>query len=121
MVLAVIVSISALGALNGTLYTSSRLIVAASEQGFLPRLFAQFNERQKTPIWGILLSSALSTVFICVGDFSNLTLFYGVSASFCASTKEMLTAYSRVSRSAPGCGISWWSSACSSCESSNQT
>ncbi|GAA6018396.1 hypothetical protein JCM8202_001361 [Rhodotorula sphaerocarpa] len=80
VVLAVIVSISALGALNGTLYTSSRLIVAASEQGFLPRLFAQFNERQKTPIWGILLSSALSTVFICVGDFSNLTLFYGVCA-----------------------------------------
>ena len=55
-----------------------RLIVAASEQGFLPRLFANFNERQKTPINGILLSSALSTVFICLGDFSNLTLFYGV-------------------------------------------
>ncbi|KWU44069.1 amino acid transporter, partial [Rhodotorula sp. JG-1b] len=80
LVFAIIVSISALGALNGTLYTSSRLIVAASEQGFLPRLFANFNERQKTPINGILLSSALSTVFICLGDFSNLTLFYGVCA-----------------------------------------
>ncbi|KAG0657659.1 hypothetical protein C6P46_006313 [Rhodotorula mucilaginosa] len=80
LLFAIIVSISALGALNGTLYTSSRLIVAASEQGFLPRFFANFNERQKTPINGILLSSALSTVFICLGDFSNLTLFYGVCA-----------------------------------------
>ncbi|BGP38489.1 hypothetical protein JCM10450v2_002437 [Rhodotorula kratochvilovae] len=80
LLFAIIVSISALGALNGTLYTSSRLIVAASEQGFLPRRFASFNDRQKTPINGILLSSALSTVFICVGDFGNLTLFYGVCA-----------------------------------------
>ncbi|GAA5976531.1 hypothetical protein JCM10908_005533 [Rhodotorula pacifica] len=80
LLFAIIVSISALGALNGTLYTSSRLIVAASEQGFLPRLFANFNERQKTPINGILLSSALSTIFVCLGDFSNLTLFYGVCA-----------------------------------------
>ncbi|GJN87282.1 hypothetical protein Rhopal_000230-T1 [Rhodotorula paludigena] len=60
--------------------TLPRLIVAASEQGFLPRVFGSFNERQKTPINGILLSSALSTVFICLGDFGNLTLFYGVSA-----------------------------------------
>lgn len=42
-------------------------------------MFGSFNERQKTPINGILLSSALSTVFICLGDFGNLTLFYGVS------------------------------------------
>jgi L-asparagine transporter-like permease len=61
-----------------------RLIVAASEQGFLPRFFANFNERQKTPINGILLSSALSTVFICLGDFSNLTLFYGVRDCCCS-------------------------------------
>lgn len=56
----------------------SRLVVAASEQGFLPRPFATFNSRQKTPINGILLSTALSTIFICFGDFGSLTLFYGV-------------------------------------------
>ncbi|GAA5910297.1 hypothetical protein JCM8208_003500 [Rhodotorula glutinis] len=80
LLFAIIVSISALGALNGTLYTSSRLVVAASEQGFLPRPFATFNSRQKTPINGILLSTALSTIFICFGDFGSLTLFYGVCA-----------------------------------------
>ncbi|GAA5947337.1 hypothetical protein JCM3775_005369 [Rhodotorula graminis] len=80
LLFAIIVSISALGALNGTLYTSSRLVVAASEQGFLPRTFATFNSRQKTPINGILLSTALSTIFICFGDFGSLTLFYGVCA-----------------------------------------
>ncbi|GAA5866191.1 hypothetical protein JCM1840_005106 [Sporobolomyces johnsonii] len=80
LLFALIVSISCLGALNSSLYTSSRLIVAAGEQGFLPRLFSDYNSRQGTPVNGILLSSALSTVFIIIGDFSNLTLFYGVCA-----------------------------------------
>ncbi|BGP06421.1 hypothetical protein JCM10049v2_002243 [Rhodotorula toruloides] len=80
LLFAIVISISALGALNGTLYTSSRLIVAASEQGFLPRAFSNFHKGRKTPINGILLSSTLSTIFICLGDFSSLTLFYGVAA-----------------------------------------
>ncbi|ORY79365.1 amino acid permease-domain-containing protein [Leucosporidium creatinivorum] len=80
VIFALIVSISCIGALNGSLYTSSRLIVAAGEQGFLPKLFARYNERQSTPVNGILLSSALSAVFIFFGDFAHLTLFYGVCA-----------------------------------------
>ncbi|GAA6000235.1 hypothetical protein JCM10207_007919 [Rhodosporidiobolus poonsookiae] len=80
LLFAMIVAISGLGALNATLYTSSRLIVAASEQDFLPRLFSRFNERRETPINGLLLSSALSTVFIIFGDFARLTFFYGVAA-----------------------------------------
>lgn len=52
--------------------------MAASEQGFLPRAFSNFHKSRKTPINGILLSSTLSTIFICLGDFSSLTLFYGV-------------------------------------------
>lgn len=94
-----------------------RLIVAASEQGFLPRLFANFNERQKTPINGILLSSALSTVFICLGDFSNLTLFYGVR-SFCRSCLQFALVRVAdvivVTRYAHGSGTSWSWLACSS-------
>ncbi|KAM0754974.1 amino acid transporter [Meredithblackwellia eburnea MCA 4105] len=80
VIFALIVSVSCIGALNGSLYTSSRLIVAAGEQGFLPKLFANYNLRQSTPINGILLSSALSFVFILFGDFAHLTLFYGVCA-----------------------------------------
>ena len=59
----------------------SRLIVAAGEQGFLPKLFSKYNERQSTPINGILLSSSLSALFILLGDFTHLTLFYGVGSS----------------------------------------
>ncbi|GAA5891413.1 hypothetical protein JCM6882_004686 [Rhodosporidiobolus microsporus] len=80
LLFAIIVSVSGLGALNATLYTSSRLVVAASEQGFLPRLFSNFHERQETPINGILLSAVLSSVFIVFGDFAQLTMFYGVCA-----------------------------------------
>ncbi|GAA5974197.1 hypothetical protein JCM11641_003321 [Rhodosporidiobolus odoratus] len=80
LLFAIIVAISGLGALNATVYTSSRLIVAAGEQGFLPRPFARFNERQQTPINGILLGAALSTIFIIFGDFAHLTFFYGVCA-----------------------------------------
>jgi len=79
---ALIVSISCIGALNGSLYTSSRLIVSAGEQGFIPKLFARYNERRETPLNGILLSSGLSAIFIIFGDFAHLTLFYGVCAWF---------------------------------------
>ncbi|KAI5479666.1 solute carrier family 7 (L-type amino acid transporter) [Pseudohyphozyma bogoriensis] len=57
-----------------------RLIVAASEQRFLPTLFSKYHEKQKTPINAILLSSSLSGLFILFGDFAKLTLFYGVIA-----------------------------------------
>ncbi|SCZ98873.1 BZ3500_MvSof-1268-A1-R1_Chr3-1g05677 [Microbotryum saponariae] len=79
---ALIVSISCIGALNGSLYTSSRLIVSAGEQGFIPKLFARYNERRETPLNGIMLSSFLSIIFIIFGDFAHLTLFYGVCAWF---------------------------------------
>ncbi|KDE07343.1 hypothetical protein MVLG_02385 [Microbotryum lychnidis-dioicae p1A1 Lamole] len=79
---ALIVSISCIGALNGSLYTSSRLIVSAGEQGFIPKLFARYNERRETPLNGIMLSSVLSIIFIIFGDFAHLTLFYGVCAWF---------------------------------------
>lgn len=77
---AIVVSLSCLGALNGSLYTSSRLIVAAAEQDFLPSRFSHYHPKLATPINGILLSSILSMVFILFGDFARLTLFYGVTA-----------------------------------------
>ncbi|GAA5855926.1 hypothetical protein JCM8547_000418 [Rhodosporidiobolus lusitaniae] len=80
LLFAIIVSISGLGALNATMYTGSRLIVAAAEQKFLPRMFGKFHDRQQTPINGLLLSAALSSVFIVFGDFANLAVFYGVCA-----------------------------------------
>ncbi|GAA6059737.1 hypothetical protein JCM10212_001945 [Sporobolomyces blumeae] len=82
VIFALIVGISCIGALNSSLYTSSRLVVAAGEQGFLPKVFSEFNSRRQTPINGLILSSSLSIVFILLGDFSNLTLFYGVTAWF---------------------------------------
>ncbi|KAM0788428.1 hypothetical protein ACM66B_001564 [Microbotryomycetes sp. NB124-2] len=80
VVFALIVSVSCFGALNGSLYTSSRLIVAAGDQGFLPHVFAVYHDQQGTPINSIALSSTLSAIFICFGDFAHLTLFYGVAA-----------------------------------------
>ncbi|GAA5905358.1 uncharacterized protein JCM6883_006372 [Sporobolomyces salmoneus] len=80
LLFALIVSVSCISALNSSLYTSSRLVVAAGEQGFLPKILSEYNDSRQTPINGILLSSTLSTIFILIGDFSNLTLFYGVCA-----------------------------------------
>ncbi|GAA5879546.1 hypothetical protein JCM16303_003247 [Sporobolomyces ruberrimus] len=80
LLFALIVGISCISALNSSLYTSSRLVVAAGEQGFLPKVLSEYNPSRQTPINGILLSSSLSTIFILLGDFSNLTLFYGVCA-----------------------------------------
>ncbi|GAA6013004.1 hypothetical protein JCM11491_000934 [Sporobolomyces phaffii] len=80
LLFALVVGVSCISALNSSLYTSSRLVVAAGEQGFLPKVLSEYNKSRNTPLNGILLSSALSTIFILLGDFTNLTLFYGVCA-----------------------------------------
>ncbi|GAA5932155.1 uncharacterized protein JCM15063_001137 [Sporobolomyces koalae] len=80
LLFAIIVGVSCISALNSSLYTSARLVVAAGEQGFLPKAMSKFNKQRQTPINGILLSCSLSTIYILIGDFSSLSVFYGVCA-----------------------------------------
>jgi len=103
LVFALTVSGSCFGALNATTFTSSRLFFAAAKEGYLPSIIgtlglgslggradglrlpslrASASRAQifNTPIPSLLLNLTLTSVYIVIGTFSSLVLFYGVAS-----------------------------------------
>lgn len=82
-VITILISISALGALNSGALTTSRLIssVAGSqtEAGFLPKFLSTFNSKTHTPINAIIFQTLLTCVYVVVGGgFQTLVNFYSI-------------------------------------------
>ncbi|OQN99998.1 hypothetical protein B0A48_14203 [Cryoendolithus antarcticus] len=107
LVLALTVSGSCFGALNATTFTAGRLVYAAGKEGYIPSLFGTIglssstqirlprrSARAKrftrfiadeqgffyTPIYAMALNTALTAIYIIIGDFTTLTTFYGVAS-----------------------------------------
>lgn len=109
LLLALVVSGSCFGALNATTFTSGRLVYSAGKEGYIPSIFGttgfrgsstdntrrpRRSSRNKrftrwiadeqgffhTPMYAMLLNSALTAVYVVVGDFTTLTTFYGVAS-----------------------------------------
>ncbi|KAH9924030.1 L-methionine transporter [Fomitopsis serialis] len=81
IVFALMVAISCFGALNGSAFTSSRLIYAAGKEGYLPAVFGQLNKRLQTPLNAMGLQATLTITFIVVGGgFRSLINFSVVAA-----------------------------------------
>ncbi|KAK6510617.1 hypothetical protein TWF506_009720 [Arthrobotrys conoides] len=97
---ALAVSISCLGALNATTFTSGRLVYVAGKQGYLPKIFGRLGIRSvsnsvstpttirvpifgtsytRTPIFAMLLNAFLTSFFVIIGSFEALIAFYGVA------------------------------------------
>ncbi|KAI9149383.1 Y+L amino acid transporter [Paramyrothecium foliicola] len=109
LIFALVVSASCFGALNSTTFTSSRLVYAAGKEGYVPAIFGRLgvgneeyhmsSQRSRswfskkfrsafgdedaglffTPIYALLLNSAITMVYCLVGEFSTLVTFYGVA------------------------------------------
>ncbi|PWY83040.1 amino acid/polyamine transporter [Aspergillus heteromorphus CBS 117.55] len=106
LVFALVVSASCFGALNATTFTSGRLVYAAGKEGYLPSVFGNLwtrdtstNRLQRrswvsksltrvcgggtqigfTPINAMALNSALTLIYVIVGEFKTLVTFYGVA------------------------------------------
>lgn len=79
IVFALLISLSCIGALNATMFSSARLIYSAAGEGFLPQIFAQLHSKRGTPVNSLLLQAAITIVFILVGEFDSLVTFYGVA------------------------------------------
>ena len=56
---ALVAMISAFGALNGWILLTGRVSLAAAEDGLFPRKFAEVHGERKTPVFGLVVSSAL--------------------------------------------------------------
>lgn len=80
LVFAILIALSCLGALNATIFTYARLIYTSSKDGFFPSIFSHTHLKRGTPLNSLVLSAALTTIFILVGEFHSLLTFYGLAA-----------------------------------------
>uniref|UniRef100_A0A060T299 ARAD1A06600p n=1 Tax=Blastobotrys adeninivorans TaxID=409370 RepID=A0A060T299_BLAAD len=79
IVFSLLIAITCLGSLNATIFSSARLAYAAAEDGFLPQVFSDISPKRGTPVNALLLQSAMTSLFILVGEFHTLLTFYGVA------------------------------------------
>ena len=60
-------------ALQGSLFTSARVVYAAARMGQLPRALGVLDTKRGTPVLAVLLQAVLTIVLILVGgDFRSL-------------------------------------------------
>ncbi|KAJ7097894.1 L-methionine transporter [Mycena belliarum] len=81
-IFACMVAVSCFGALNGSFYTSSRLVYAAGREGYLPALFGQLHATRKTPLNASLLQAGITTLFILIGGGFRSLINFSVVASW---------------------------------------
>ncbi|KAJ6596927.1 L-methionine transporter [Mycena vulgaris] len=81
-IFAFMVAISCFGALNGSFYTSSRLVYAAGREGYLPALFGRLHATRKTPLNATLLQAGITTMFILIGGGFRSLINFSVVASW---------------------------------------
>jgi len=81
IIFAWMVAFSCIGALNGSAFTTSRLIYTAGRERFLPAIFGQLHKGRKTPVNALALQALLTMFFILVGGgFRTLVNFYSVAS-----------------------------------------
>ncbi|KDQ18122.1 hypothetical protein BOTBODRAFT_29449 [Botryobasidium botryosum FD-172 SS1] len=81
VVFSCMVAFSCFGALNGSFFTSARLIYVAGREGFLPAMFGRLHSSLKTPINAMGLQASITIVYIIIGGgFRSLINFYSVAS-----------------------------------------
>jgi amino acid transporter len=79
---AFMVAFSCFGALNGSFYTSSRLICAAGRERYLPAIFGRLHTTRHTPLNAALLQAAIAIAFILIGNGFRSLINFSVVASW---------------------------------------
>ncbi|KAF5380933.1 hypothetical protein D9615_003981 [Tricholomella constricta] len=82
LLFAFMVAFSCFGALNGSFFTTSRLIYAAGREGFLPALFGRLHTSRKTPLNAAMLQAVITTTFILIGGGFRSLINFSVVASW---------------------------------------
>ena len=88
--IAIVAAISCFGALNGWVLVSAQVPLAAARDGLLPRSFARVDARG-TPVFGVLVSSALASLLV-LSNFSD-SLVHLFTFSILLSTAATLLPY----------------------------
>jgi APA family basic amino acid/polyamine antiporter len=64
--IAVVAMIAIAGALNGWILLQGRAPLGAAKDGLFPKQFAQVDSKTGTPVYGIVISSVLITLLLCL-------------------------------------------------------
>lgn len=80
IIMPIFVVISTFGALNATVFTTSRLIHSASSQGHLPSMFSRIHPVRRTPMTALFLQFIITTLLILPTDFVSLLNLYSFLA-----------------------------------------
>ncbi|CED82130.1 Amino acid transporters [Phaffia rhodozyma] len=79
-VFSVLVAISTIGALNGSSFTSARLVQEAAREKFLPGFFGSSHPTRNTPVNALLFQSGLTALFVLFGGgFRTLVNLFSVA------------------------------------------
>ncbi|KAI3610438.1 L-methionine transporter [Moniliophthora roreri] len=81
-VFAFMVAFSCFGALNGSFFTSSRLVYAAGRESYLPAFFGRLHKTRKTPLNATLLQTGITCTFILIGGGFRSLINFSVVASW---------------------------------------
>jgi APA family basic amino acid/polyamine antiporter len=72
----VIICISALGAVNGLIFTGARISYALGSEHRIFRLLGKWNGRVGTPVWALIIQAVIGlAIIVFAGSFIN-TIFY---------------------------------------------
>ncbi|CAF3775299.1 unnamed protein product [Rotaria magnacalcarata] len=78
--LVILISISALGSANGTLFAASRNCMVGAQYGYLPEVFACIQSKRLTPLPSIALQGFIAIIFCFVYDIESLIDFFSFAA-----------------------------------------
>ncbi|PPR08085.1 hypothetical protein CVT24_010546 [Panaeolus cyanescens] len=81
-IFAFMVAFSCFGALNGSFFTSSRLVYAAGRERYLPAIFGRLHSTRKTPLNAALLQASITIAFIMLGSGFRSLINFSVVASW---------------------------------------
>ncbi|KAI8587083.1 amino acid permease-domain-containing protein [Geranomyces variabilis] len=80
IVIPLVVIAATLGASNASIFTGARLAHVSARAGHLPSFLGNIHARHRTPFNALVAQSALSVLFVLVGDFKSLVNFYSMIA-----------------------------------------
>ncbi|KLO13529.1 L-methionine transporter [Schizopora paradoxa] len=81
-IFAILVAISCFGALNGSFFTSARVIYVAAKDGYLPSIFGTLHRTRGTPMNATLLQAGITMLFIVFGGGFRSLINFAVVASW---------------------------------------
>ncbi|UJR18649.1 hypothetical protein I4U23_005557 [Adineta vaga] len=75
-ILPILISVSALGSANVTIYSNARHCMVSARYGYLPEIFSYIQKQRLTPLPGILFQTILTIIYCIPSDIDDLINYF---------------------------------------------